>query len=128
MITDRLLPYRLRIRALEAFSGALALYWGALLWLPLDTFSASPSYAAMSALASEEFWGTFYIFLGLMQLGSIRFRCVWMRACSMHLAIIGWGFAAMMFAVANPYTHAPGIYGILALAHVIGAVWCRSDR
>lgn len=128
MITDRLLPYRLRIRALEAFSGALALYWGVLLWLPFHTFEASPSYKIMAALGSEFAWGAFYILLGSLQWLSIWKRCLWLRASSMHLAIIGWGFASLMFTLANPHTHAPGIYGILALAHIIGAVWCRSSK
>jgi hypothetical protein len=128
MITDRLLPYRIRIRALEAFSGVLALYWGLLLWLPGSTFTASPSYEIMAALGSEETWGTFYIAIGVAQCLSIWQRCRWLRAMSMHLAVVGWGFASVMFSMANPMTHAPGIYGILALAHVVGAVWCRSSK
>jgi hypothetical protein len=125
MFTDGLLPYRLRIRALEAFSGTLALYWGILLLLPFDTFGASPSYAMMAALGSEAWWGCVFLLIGSSQWLSIT-RCRWLRALSFHLAIIGWGFACVMFSVSNPITHAPGIYGLLAVSHVIGAVWCRA--
>lgn len=126
MITDRLLPYRLRIRALEAFSGALAIYWGGLLLLPLNTFDASPSYRIMAALGDEMTWGALYLTVGVTQWLTIITRCRWLRAIAMHLAILAWGFAAIMFLVSNPATHAPGIYGLLALSHVIGAIWCRA--
>lgn len=122
-----LLPYRVRIRALEAFSATLAIYWGILLLLPVHTFSASPSYRVMAALASESAWGAYFLAAGLTQWVSVYSRNVgWLRPLGFHLAILGWGFASLMFFTANPYTHAPGIYGILAISQIIGAVWCRS--
>ena len=124
--TAGFLPYRLRIRAIEAFSATLAIYWGVLLLLPAKTFSMSPSYRIMAALAEEETWGAIYLSMGVVQWFSVFIRSHLVRPVAIHMAIFCWGFAALMFAISNPYTHAPGIYGLLALANIIGALWCRT--
>lgn len=102
-------------RAAEAFSAMLAWYWGVLLLLPVDTFSLSRSYRAMAEIAPEWAWGLMYCFVGLVQSAALCGGVRFFRGPGAALAFLFWTAAAAMFFFSNPFTHAVGIYSMLAL-------------
>jgi len=105
-------------RIIEAFSAVLAFYWCFILILPEDTFGKSPSYQIMAYLGEEWQWALFYSIVWVVQSLAL---CggVWLfRYPGAYLAMIGWAVATAMFALSNPLTHAPGIYGLLTLANL----------
>lgn len=101
-------------RGAEVLSAVTAWSWGILLLLPARTFDLSPSYEIMAALLPEPCWGGIALAVGALQslamCGNVRL----LRYPAALLSMILWTTAAAMFLVANPGTHAPVVYGILA--------------
>lgn len=114
-LTRRLAPWwRTNSTIAEVMSALTLWYWGLLLLLPVSTFAASRSYSAMAALGSEEAWGVVMCAAAALQSIGVCGQRPIARVCGAYCALAIWGFAAAMFASSNIYTHAPGIYAILA--------------
>ena len=93
---------RPRWLSIECMVATLAVGLGIWLINPAwKTFSLASTYEAMAALAPEEYWGW-----GLLGIGAILWYAHWrhlrtLRAVFLLVLAMGWGFIAMMFAMAN---------------------------
>ena len=113
--------------AIHAALTAVMAWLALVLALPSDTFSSSPSFHVMAAMASEDHWAmAFWLvasvgFVGLLTQDQV------LRLGSVLVLATMHGVVAGLFALANPATTATGTYGVLAALGYYLA-WRRSDE
>lgn len=101
-------------RGAEVLSALVAWTWGLWLLLPWDTFSSVSSYSFMSSLLKETTWGALFLFVGGLQSLAMCGNVQLFRYPAAVFALVLWVSAGLMFFAANPYAHAPVLYGLLA--------------
>lgn len=118
--------YRIRViwhsdtRAVETLLAFAALYWCLILFSKGETFESSPSFHAMSALASEEVWGAGAGVMFLLPLVGLLTKSLRLRRWAIFLHGAWWGFISVMFFQSAPIGTGWGIYGLFA----VFALWC----
>ena len=107
---------------IEAFSGLMAWAWGILLLLPFDTFSATPSYAAMKWLAPEWLWGTIFCCIGALHSLALCAGFNRLRPLVCMVAAFLWAFVGCTFVQTIPQGIAAWIWlGLAGMVSIAGA-------
>ena len=112
---------------LELWSAWVAIYWGAVLLLPFETFGSPQStqfYKTLSDAASEDAWGAIFLAVGAIQWLSLSVKRTWLSWPANSLACGLFAVLAFSIWLAAPYTASPGIHGTIALS-MWYATWYR---
>lgn len=93
------------------YISAIFMIWmGVVFLLPMDTFSVSNAYDAMSQIANENTWGIVSILLGLHHIYSLKFANVRAARLSFLIGAGWWIFIASMFMSGDPASTASTYY------------------
>lgn len=111
----------------ELLSGLLGFFWG--LWLlnpAWDSFSSTVSFAAMAAIAPEEYWGAAIMVGGMFQMYVVLQGDFVPRMAAALGAIGTWALIASMIAVSNFAATGTVVYSGITLIQV-WACWRVAD-
>lgn len=111
-VTQLMLDYDFEV--FDAFNGMVALLWGFVLILPINTFGNSPSYANMKEIAPEWAWGLFIAIVGLTQLLSLVFSMQKLRKEISLAMFASWVFLSISFMTVGNVTTAWAVYPAFA--------------
>jgi hypothetical protein len=103
-------------RGAEVISAVLAWMWGLILLHPYETFRYLPNYRLMSEIAPEWVWGAGYLLVGALQSMAMCGNVHYFRYPAAVLSMLMWLAACYFFAMTQPVSHAPFIYGVLAFS------------
>lgn len=101
-------------KAIEMAIILALLWWAFILFVPMDTFSSSVAYKAMSSIASEGVWSAIFFVIGVVCLIGVLFEHYHLRQVGFIVATGLWSFIASMFAISYIATTSTGIYFIVA--------------
>lgn len=98
--------------------------WGFWLANPYwDTFTKSPSYDPMAAVAPEAVWGLFILGMGGVQIVMLALRLLWPRRIIAFVAMFVWLWIAVMFWQSNYQTTAAPVYGWMFAGSQVLTFW-----
>jgi hypothetical protein len=103
-----------QVKAIEAALVALCLWWAFILFMPLNTFSTSSAYLAMSQVAGESVWALFFFLIAFFHGYGIATDNRKIRLPAVMCQLIAWLFVSAMFAIGNLATTATGTYFIIS--------------
>lgn len=118
------------VKAIEVALAASAMWWSFILAVPLETFDSSPSYKAMSGIASEEVWSAVFFVVAIGMMYGMIFEQKLVRQVALVASNGLWVFVSAMFAISNLATTGTGIYFIVAClnAYVVYKVGEQNGR
>ena len=99
----------------ELFTGMLAVSWGLLLILPIDTFGSTKNYTTMEVLAPEMVWAALMFAVGLIQVAAVIYGKVKARKIPAMMSTMLWIFITFMFVSANPASASIAAYAVVSL-------------
>jgi len=106
-------------RLIELLAALTALWWSAVLVLPLDAFAEAPSLRVLHQFAPARFWAGLLALQGVGQLLGLYLDPHPLRLlCALTAALI-WLLVAMLLLITEPPLPSGGVYLLLAL----GCVW-----
>lgn len=112
----------------ELLSGVIGFFWGLWLLNPLwETFASGRGFAAMAAIAPEEYWGAAILAGGMFQIYAVLREELGMRFFAAMGAVATWALVASMIAVSNFAGTGIVVYSMICISQ-LWAAWRIADR